>query len=34
MTEIIQREVTSYTLTQLTTKLIPEVIGREIEKVT
>ena len=34
MTEIIQREATSCTLAQLTTKLIPEVIGREIEKST
>jgi small subunit ribosomal protein S3Ae len=34
MTEIIQREASSCTLTQLTTKLIPEVIGREIEKAT
>jgi len=34
MTEIIQREATSCTLSQLTTKLIPEVIGREIEKAT
>ena len=34
MTEIIQREATSCTLTQLTSKLIPEVIGREIEKAT
>jgi len=34
MTEIIQREATSCTLTQLTAKLIPEVIGREIEKAT
>ena len=32
MTEIIQREATSCTLSQLTGKLIPEVIGREIEK--
>lgn len=32
MTEIIQREAASCTLAQLTTKLIPEVIGREIEK--
>ncbi|MCJ1329926.1 ribosomal 40S subunit protein S1B [Thelotrema lepadinum] len=32
MTEIIQREATSCTLSQLVTKLIPEVIGREIEK--
>ena len=30
MTEIIQREATSCTLTQLTAKLIPEVIGREM----
>ena len=34
MVEIIQREATSCTLSQLTTKLIPEVIGREIEKAT
>merc|ERR1712169_171180 len=34
MTEIIQREATSVTLAQLTAKLIPEVIGREIEKAT
>jgi len=34
MTEIIQRESTVCTLAQLTTKLIPEVIGREIEKAT
>ncbi|TVY25382.1 40S ribosomal protein [Lachnellula hyalina] len=34
MTEIIQREAQSCTLTQLTAKLIPEVIGREIEKST
>lgn len=34
MTDIIQREASSYTLTQLTSKLIPEVIGREIEKST
>jgi small subunit ribosomal protein S3Ae len=34
MTEIIQREATSTTLTGLTAKLIPEVIGREIEKAT
>jgi small subunit ribosomal protein S3Ae len=34
MTEIIQREAASCTLSQLTTKLIPEVIGREIEKST
>jgi small subunit ribosomal protein S3Ae len=34
MTEIIQREASSCTLTQLTAKLIPEVIGREIEKAT
>lgn len=34
MTEIIQREATSCTLQQLTNKLIPEVIGREIEKAT
>jgi small subunit ribosomal protein S3Ae len=34
MIEIIQREAASCTLAQLTTKLIPEVIGREIEKAT
>lgn len=34
MTEIIQREATSCTLAQLTGKLIPEVMGREIEKAT
>ena len=34
MIEIIQREASSCTLSQLTTKLIPEVIGREIEKAT
>lgn len=34
MTEIIQREAGSCTLQQLTSKLIPEVIGREIEKAT
>ena len=34
MVEIIQREAASCTLAQLTTKLIPEVIGREIEKAT
>ncbi|KAF8471916.1 putative 40S ribosomal protein S1 [Kalaharituber pfeilii] len=34
MVEIIQREATSCTLAQLTTKFIPEVIGREIEKAT
>ena len=34
MTEIIQREASSCTLSQLTAKLIPEVIGREIEKAT
>ncbi|KAF4634664.1 hypothetical protein G7Y89_g3441 [Cudoniella acicularis] len=34
MTEIITREASSCTLTQLTAKLIPEVIGREIEKAT
>ena len=34
MVEIIQREATSCSLSQLTTKLIPEVIGREIEKAT
>jgi len=32
MTDIMQREASSCSLTQLTTKLIPEVIGREIEK--
>ncbi|KAL0262252.1 ribosomal 40S subunit protein S1B [Diplodia seriata] len=32
MTEIMSREAASCTLSQLTTKLIPEVIGREIEK--
>ncbi|KAF2086899.1 ribosomal protein S3Ae [Saccharata proteae CBS 121410] len=32
MTEIMAREASSCTLSQLTTKLIPEVIGREIEK--
>jgi len=32
MTEIMQREASSCTLAQLTQKLIPEVIGREIEK--
>jgi len=32
MTDIMQRECQSTTLSQLTTKLIPEVIGREIEK--
>jgi len=32
MTDIMQREASSCTLSQLTTKLIPEVIGREIEK--
>ena len=32
MTEIMTREASSCTLSQLTTKLIPEVIGREIEK--
>ncbi|KAF2142916.1 uncharacterized protein K452DRAFT_269482 [Aplosporella prunicola CBS 121167] len=32
MTEIMAREASSVTLSQLTTKLIPEVIGREIEK--
>ncbi|EOD46455.1 Ribosomal protein S3Ae [Neofusicoccum parvum] len=32
MTEIMSREASSCTLSQLTTKLIPEVIGREIEK--
>ncbi|KAF8457171.1 40S ribosomal protein S3aE [Terfezia claveryi] len=34
MVEIIQREAASCNLAQLTTKLIPEVIGREIEKAT
>lgn len=34
MTEIITREVQNSTLAQLTSKLIPEVIGREIEKAT
>ena len=34
MTEIIVREASTCTLTQLTAKLIPEVIGREIEKAT
>ncbi|MBE3042326.1 40S ribosomal protein S3a/S1 [Candidatus Bathyarchaeota archaeon] len=34
MMEIIQREASTCTLTQLTSKLIPEVIGREIEKAT
>ncbi len=34
MTEIMQREASSCSLSQLTTKLIPEVIGREIEKAT
>jgi len=34
MVEIIQREAASCTLAQLTSKLIPEVIGREIEKAT
>jgi len=34
MVEIIAREASSCTLTQLTNKLIPEVIGREIEKAT
>jgi len=34
MTDIIQREATTCTLQQLTSKLIPEVIGREIEKAT
>ncbi|KAI0463214.1 ribosomal 40S subunit protein S1B [Komagataella kurtzmanii] len=32
MVEIMQREVSNVTLAQLTSKLIPEVIGREIEK--
>lgn len=34
MVEIMQREVANVTLAQLTSKLIPEVIGREIEKST
>ena len=34
MIEIMQREVSNITLAQLTSKLIPEVIGREIEKST
>ncbi|KAI1284585.1 40S ribosomal protein s3ae [Xylaria sp. FL0933] len=34
MVEIIQREAATCTLQQLTSKLIPEVIGREIEKST
>ena len=34
MTDIMQKEAQSCTLSQLTTKLIPEVIGREIEKST
>jgi len=34
MVEIIQREAASCNLAQLTIKLIPEVIGREIEKAT
>lgn len=34
MTNIIQREASNCTLSQLTTKLIPEVIGRDIEKST
>ena len=34
MVEIIQREASTCTLSQLTAKLIPEVIGREIEKAT
>jgi len=34
MTEIVQREASSCNLNQLTQKLIPEVIGREIEKAT
>ena len=34
MTEIMQREASACSLSQLTTKLIPEVIGREIEKST
>jgi small subunit ribosomal protein S3Ae len=32
MMDIMQREASSCSLSQLTTKLIPEVIGREIEK--
>jgi len=32
MVDIMQREASQCTLSQLTTKLIPEVIGREIEK--
>ncbi|RMZ20779.1 hypothetical protein D0859_15207, partial [Hortaea werneckii] len=34
MTDIMAREASSCTLTQLVTKLIPEVMGREIEKST
>ena len=34
MVEIIQREASSCTLSQLTTKLIPEVIARDIDKAT
>ncbi|KAK5135948.1 ribosomal 40S subunit protein S1B [Meristemomyces frigidus] len=34
MTDIMQKEAQACTLSQLTTKLIPEVIGREIEKST
>ena len=34
MVDIMQREAQSCNLSQLTTKLIPEVIGREIEKST
>lgn len=34
MVEIMEREVSSVNLAQLTSKLIPEVIGREIEKLT
>lgn len=34
MSEVIQREATNCTLAQLVSKLIPEVIGREIEKST
>ncbi|KAK1066227.1 ribosomal 40S subunit protein S1B [Friedmanniomyces endolithicus] len=34
MTDIMSREASACTLSQLTTKLIPEVIGREIEKST
>lgn len=34
MIEVMQREVANTTLAQLTSKLIPEVVGREIEKST